>query len=913
MMNQIRFLALVAGVLSLLVATVARADEGEMEGVGAEVLREEGVQGVRSTVQGETEPTASSREPNAVNREPHTVNREPDGRYPVPETQDPSTHPPIHPTLREAATASTTHLPATTVAEWVAQMEAAQVRVTGVRVETSEAGLQVVLETAEGQLATPATQTIGNALIADIPNAVLALPEGDAFEQFGPAAGIALVSVTNLPDGSVRVSITGTDAPPEAQVRTEAGNLVFGVVPGIAQVGDADEAIQIVVTGEQDTVYRVDRATTATRTDTPIRDVPQSIQVIPRQVLEDQRPNSLTDALRNVSGISSGSSSLQNFEPTIIRSFNAERSIFTNGFRNVVGGFQLSFETANVEQIEVLKGPASVLYGQAEPGGIINLVTKLPLAEPFYSIEGTIGNFNFYSPSIDISGPLNQDRSIGYRLNALYQNSGTFIDFVDIERLFIAPVLSFQLGENTNLIVEGSYQRRSQPFINGLPAIGTVFPNPLGEVDRSRYTGDPNIDAFDQNLTTIGYRLEHEFSDSWSVRNAFRAELGNIDGRTVFQTGLEADNRTVTRAASFTTGNRQGYSLLTDVIGKAQTGSINHDLLFGLELRRFNNSFEQFFGPAPSIDLFEPVYGLPPLDIPPSSGGDASDSFVGVYAQDLISISDNLKFLLGGRFDWVEQRFERTFPEERAGTTVQGDTAFSPRAGIVYQPIEPVSLYASFSRSFNPRGASGSRNADGTPFEPTIGEQFEVGVKTDFLDGRLSATLAAYQITRQNDVVPDPDRPGFSIQVGERRSRGIELDVIGEILPGWNLIASYAYTDAKITEDTTGLEGNRPNNVPRHSGSLWTTYAIQSGDFQGLGFGAGIFVVGDRPGDLANTFELPSYVRTDAAIFYRRDNWQAQLNFQNLFNVDYFESANNINFVFPGSPFIIRGTVSVNF
>jgi iron complex outermembrane receptor protein len=798
------------------------------------------------------------------------------------------------------------------VKQWLAQTAQPQVQITGVRVTATDAGLAITLETS-APLVAPTTSVVGNALIVDIADAVLALPEGEEFLSTDPIEGIALVSVTGLPNNRVRVAVTGVDAPPTGDLSIESLGLVVAVTPGTETAETDEDAIQVVVTGEQEEGYVVDNATTATRTDTPIRDVPQSITVIPRQVLEDQRPNSLTDALRNVSGISSGNSSLQYFESPIIRGFDATQSFFTNGTRNTVGGFSTTFETANVERIEVLRGPASVLYGQAEPGGIINLVTELPLAEPYYAIEGTIGNFDFYSPSIDFSGPLNADRTIRYRLNALYQNSGTFIDFVDIERFFVAPVLSFQLGENTNLIVEGSYQRRSQTsFIIGLPAVGTVFSNPLGEVDRSRFLGDPDFSALDYETTIAGYRLEHEFSDTWSMRNAFRAEFGNILRDRVIGPGqLEADNQTVTRNAVMTTGDRQGYSLQTDVIGTVQTGSIEHDLLFGVELRRVNSEAEQFFGSAPSIDLFNPEYGLPSFDIPISFAGRAQDSFVGVYAQDLITIADNLKLLVGGRFDWVEQRYEYTSPD--TAPTFQGDTAFSPRAGIVYQPIEPISLYASYSRSFNPEGSFGSFNADGSPFEPTIGEQFEVGVKTDFLDGRLSATLAAYQLTRQNDIVNDPDRPGFSIQVGERRSRGIEFDVLGEILPGWNLIASYAYTDAKITEDTTGFEGNRPNNVPRHSGSLWTTYEIQSGDFQGLGFGAGIFVVGDRPGDLANTFDIPSYVRTDAALFYRRNNWQAQLNFQNLFDVDYFESANSINRVVPGPPFTIRGTVSVRF
>lgn len=234
---------------------------------------------------------------------------------------------------------------------------------------------------------------------------------------------------------------------------------------------------------------------------------------------------------------------------------------------------------------------------------------------------------------------------------------------------------------------------------------------------------------------------------------------------------------------------------------------------------------------------------------------------------------------------------------------------------MVYQPISPVSLYASYSRSFLPAGLF-TVNADGTTFKPTEGEQFEVGVKTEFLDGKLSATVAAYQITKQNVVAPDPTpgRSNFSIQVGEQQSQGIELDIVGQPIPGLNLIASYAYTDAEITKDTRpAFKGNQPNNVPRHGASLWAAYEIQNGGFKGLGLGAGLFFTGDRKGDLANTFTLPSYVRTDATIFYRRENWRVGLNFKNLFDVDYFESARDRNAVFYGEPFTILGTFSVNF
>jgi iron complex outermembrane recepter protein len=871
MLNRWQYLMFGFAVLSVLVATSARA---EIDGEDVEELSSRG-----NSIPSPLFPGATLHEP------PIT---------------------PLPPLLL-----SNLEQPATTVEEWIAQIEQSAVQITGVRVNATETGLEITLETDE-PLEAPATSVVGNALIADISNAVLALPEGEEFQQSNPTEGIALLNITSLPNNRVRVAITGSDALPIAEVRAEAQGLVLSVTPGSEVDAAQDDAIQVVVTGEQEEGYVVDNATTATRTNTPIRDVPQSITVIPQQVIGDQQVTQISDALRNVSGVSSRFSSLRpDGDAAIIRGFESFGYFFTDGIRNLGGGGAFQQELANVERIEVLRGPASVLYGQGEPGGLINLVTELPTSEPFYEVEGTIGNYDFYRPSIDLSGPLNDEGTIGYRLNAQYQNSGTFVDFVDVERIFVAPVLSVELGRDTALVLEGSYLRDARNIYPGLPAVGTVLENPLGEVPRSRYLGEPDFGDVVYENFNIGYRLEHEFNENLTIRNALRVEIADVLERDLLGLGaLEDDNRTVNRNASTTSGGTTTYSLVTDVVGRANTGAVEHELLFGVDLRRQDESFDLFFG-SDTIDLFDPDYGNREFGLERGYDAIQRRSYVGIYAQDLISILDNLKLLLGARYDLANQEYIGRLEGE--STLFQQDTQLSPRVGIVYQPIPPVSLYASWSRSFFPLGDFGDRNADGTPFEPTTGEQFEVGVKTEFLDGRLAATLALYDITRQNVLTDDPDRPDFRIQVGEQRSQGVELDVAGEILPGWNLIASYAYTDAEITEDNSGNEGNRPNNVPQHSGSFWTTYEIQSGDLQGLGLGAGIFVVGDRSGDLANTFDLPSYVRTDAALFYRRDNWQAQLNFKNLFDVDYFENAISRNSVSPAAPFTILGTVSVRF
>ncbi|QYO64541.1 TonB-dependent siderophore receptor [Leptolyngbya sp. 7M] len=412
--------------------------------------------------------------------------------------------------------------------------------------------------------------------------------------------------------------------------------------------------------------------------------------------IDDQQVTQISDALRNVSGLSSQESSLSpSGDTAIIRGFQSFNYFFTNGIRNLGAGGAFQQELANVERIEVLRGPASVLYGQGEPGGLINLVTELPTDEPFYEVEGTIGNYDFYRPSIDLSGPLNADGTIGYRLNAQYQNSGTFVDFVDVERIFVAPVLSFRLGRDTSLILEGSYLRDSRLNYPGLPAVGTVLENPLGEVPRSRYLGEPDFGDIVYESFNLGYRLEHQLSETWKVRNAFRVEIADVLERELLGLGLlQPDNRTVNRDASTTTGGTTTYSLVTDVVGTVNTGSVEHELLFGVDLRRQDESFELFFG-GDTIDLFDPDYGN--RDFGLERGYDATQrrSYVGVYAQDLISIFDNLKLLLGARYDLANQEYIGRLEGE--STLFQQDTQLSPRVGIVYQPIPPVSLYASWT------------------------------------------------------------------------------------------------------------------------------------------------------------------------------------------------------------------------
>ncbi|MEM9905684.1 MAG: TonB-dependent siderophore receptor [Cyanobacteria bacterium P01_D01_bin.44] len=814
--------------------------------------------------------------------------------------------------------------PATTVTEWIAQIEASQLQIIDVRLEATESGLQVTLETAGGELATSNTTVSGNALITEIPNAVLALPEGDEFQQFEPAEGIALVQVTEVSGEQVQVVITGTDAAPTAQVSTAATGLTLTLTPGVAQTGTADDPLRLVVTGEERSRYFESTATTGTRTDTPLRDIPQSIQVIPQEVLEDQQVTALDDALRNVSGVTPSRSGNDGTGLRLnVRGFE-DASVLRDGFRLTFGGAGAisSQDLSNIEQIEVLKGPAAILFGVTEPGGVVNLVTEQPLSEPFYEIAFRGGNRELINPTIDISGPLTEDARLLYRLNASYSTEDYFRDFdTDVERVFIAPVVSAQIDERTDLSIYLEYLDEERPADFGLVAIG----DEVADIPFDRALGEPG-DFSDNETTRVGYALEHRLSDSLTLRNAFsyyKIDFESLNTSSFAFLAFDEATGDLLRATAFLGDDDpplENFDLQTNLVAEFNTGDIGHTLLAGVDLFRQNDGAllrGDLFAPVP-LNIFDPIYGnVPdqdPSDLPIISDTESQIDALGVYLQDQVDLSDNLKLLLGIRYDTFEQE-NTTNPSLFAPTASESslsEDAFSPRVGLVYQPVEAVSLFASYSRSFAPNTAT---TIDGDILKPERGEQFEVGAKAELLDGRFAASLAYFNLTLENVATPDPDFPNFSIATGEQRSQGVELDLIGEILPGWNLVANYAYTDAEITEDNSGLEGSTLFNVPEHNFNLWTTYDIQNGPLEGLGFGLGFNYVDERFGDNANSFTVDDYFLTNAAISYRRDNWQAGLNFRNLFDVEYIESTGNSrnSRIDPGEGFTIIGSVSVEF
>ncbi|MEH2071678.1 MAG: TonB-dependent siderophore receptor [Nostoc sp.] len=801
------------------------------------------------------------------------------------------------------------------------------VPITGVKANPTDKGVEVILETPVGTQLQVTNRSTGNNFIVDVSGGQLRLPSGEAFtfRSEKPLAGITQIIVTNIDANTVRVTVVGEKALPIVELYDDDAGLVFAVVSTATatsppqppqtpqanqplnqtqptQPSTSDEPIELVVTGEQDG-YNATDASIGTKTDTPLRDVPQSIQVVPQQVIKDQQLYRLGDVLKNVPGVvQSGSSPRSVFESYLIRGFNSSE-ILKDGLldRSLANG---GYESVTVDRIEVLKGPASVLFGQGSLGGIVNIVTKQPLREPYYFLEGSAGSFNSYRGAIDLSGPVNADKTVLYRLGVAARTTESFIDFYQHQFYNVSPSLTWQINDRAKLTLAAQYYEDKGPFDYGLPADGTVFPNPNGKIPRNRFRGEPSVDDSDTRIYRIGYNFEYRFSDNWQVRSALQTSFLRLDREAVFGS-LAANKRTFTRSYGEQNFNDHIYNFDTYVVGKFATGSIQHQLVTGLNLSRQDTFATNFNRAIAPLDLFNPQYGSRPTGpaFSPLNYRIRNDA-LGIYLQDQITLADNLKILLGGRFDIASNDYRRL-------DTVLGgfrqDEAFSPRVGIVYQPIRPISLYASYGKSFLQASTTARAQA-----EPERGTQYEVGVKAD-LSSRLAATLAFYDLTRTNLPTPDPNNPLLSILVGEQRSRGIEFDISGEILPGWNVIAGYAYTDAEVTKDNTPIVGNQINNIPKNSFNLWTTYEIQSGALQGFGAGLGFYFVGDRQGDLNNTFQIPSYFRTDAALFYKRGQLRAGLNFKNLFDIDYFDSAAFRDRVFYGDPFTVQGTISWEF
>jgi len=668
------------------------------------------------------------------------------------------------------------------------------------------------------------------------------------------------------------------------------------------------------VTGEPDQGYVVKETTTATKTDTELRDIPQSITVIPKEQVRDQAAQSLGEALRYVPGVGFAQGE-GNRETPIFRGFSTTADFFVDGVRDDVQYYR---DLYNIERVEVFRGPNAMIFGRGASGGLINRVTKTPKWTPAYGAELTLGSNSNRRATFDVNQPINSD--VSFRVSGLYEDSESYRNGVWLERSGINPTLAWRIGPKTLLTLGYEYFKDDRIADRG---ISSYQGRPV-QTARSTFFGNAEGSPTGTELNAVTALFEHTFDNGVLLRNRTRWADQDKFYQNVFPGAVNAAGTQVSISAYNNATDRENLFNQTDVIFSFDTGGIQHKLLLGAELgRQDTNNFRQtgFFpggGTSVTVPLSNPVtldpitYGQAPNDAD-NSGKATTRAF---YVQDQLTLSPQWQLIAGLRYD----NFEVDFRNNRNGAVVTSDDGLvSPRVGLIYRPVAPLSLYANYSVAYQPRSGEqlASLNLDNAALKPEKFESYEVGAKWDVARNTV-ATAALYRLDRTNASVLDPADPTRSILSDGQRSEGLELSLAGNLTSAWTAVGGYAYTDAQLVGDTSATlrAGAKIGQVPRHTFSLWNRY-----DFT-PSFGAGIGLI-HRAKSLASTellltpnanVTLPAYTRVDAALFFRvTKNLQAQLNVENLFDEKYYQYAHSNTNITPGSPRAFRVGLQASF
>jgi catecholate siderophore receptor len=699
--------------------------------------------------------------------------------------------------------------------------------------------------------------------------------------HFKKSAVTAMLTLATISSGTV---------PSLANATGESSDegLATGMADGAPRSGE------IVVTGRS-TDYVVPEVS-AIRIDAEPRDIPQTVDVVSEQVLRDQRALSLGAALRNVAGIGFATGDGQRDQFTI-RGFDAQGDMFVDGVRDDSLYFR---DLSNVERIEVIKGPASVLYGRGSSGGLINRVTKKPGTDGG-EIALTYGSWDNRRAEMDI-GQVLEGAKVAFRVTGAIERSDSYRDQQFIDRDAIAPSMSIALGDHTTLLVQADYLRDRRIADNGIPS----FQGLPVDVPQSAYYGAANAreaDFAQAEVWSTTATLEHRFNDVFSLRNVARYYDYTLDRQDTFVASADPRAQTATLSHGNTDRQEDGWFNQFELTADFSIGALEHTLLAGVEVSHQNKYERRINTGAGTVDLFDPVLPVIERDIAGTPRVLRRNYYdvVGLYVQDLVSLGEHWKLLAGLRFDRFRQKSRQL---DSRNTLSRTDNDFSPRAGLVWQPNEAQSYYVSWSRSFQPSAETYGLAATSADIAPETTENLEAGAKYNLFDGRLETTVSIFNLRRSNIKAVDPVTLQ-TVPVGVQRTRGIELSGRMNLFDGWSAVASYAYMDAEIVKSPAvsggiPLEGKRPALAPKKSGNLWVTRNFG----ERFTLGGGISYIGDRMADPANTVRLPGYVTADAMASLKLDRLELQVNVNNIFDRDYIVSAHGTspNLLMPGAP-----------
>ena len=670
-----------------------------------------------------------------------------------------------------------------------------------------------------------------------------------------------------------------------------------------AKDSQALPAISVTTDREQTRTGTADRyvpvtAVTATKTDTPLIETPQSISVVTRDQMNAQGATSVAEALRYTAGVlpELRGGSTDGAPYLFSRGFYLEQ--FLDGTRmpsDSTSGYAIpNFDPYGLERIDVLHGPASVLFGQANPGGVANLVSKRPTTTPIHEVFVTTGSHNRAEFGFDLGAALTNDGKLSYRLTGLGLSANTQVEGAKQKRVFIAPAITWKPDDNTSLTVMAKYQRDPDVgYYNYVPAIGSVLDNPNGKLSSHTNVGDPDYDHHTRTQYSIGYEFEHRFDPVWTVRQNLRYTVVSDDLANVFPypNGYASTADTTINRYAFTNDETAKYFTIDNQAqAKFATGPFSHTVLFGFDFQRV--LFKQTVGSnfvEPTLNLFNPVY-LPITGTTATSNDMVRMKQFGAYAQDQIAYG-KWRFLVGVREDWASADDNNPL---QGYDISQSERAFTWRTGLVYLFDNGFAPYVSYAKSFNPQ--IGVTYASG-PLKPTTADQYEIGVKYQPRGYNSFITASLFDLTERNVSSGDPVNSGYSVQIGQVRARGLELEGHASLSDNLDLVATYTYlndvttqsnlTGTTLNGSTVSLQGLQPWGIPRHVASAWADYTLHSGNLRGFGFGAGIRYVGASY-DQTNTVHVGSRTLVDAAVHYDTGkHWLFSLNGKNLFNRQY--------------------------
>ncbi|HEY0185059.1 MAG TPA: TonB-dependent siderophore receptor [Rhodopila sp.] len=753
----------------------------------------------------------------------------------------------------------------------------------------------------------------------DIPSQSVA----DALIQFGRQAGLQASTDVGLVAGQRSAPVKGRMTWEQALATLLAGTgltyrlngTMVSVEKPSAVSGSAIHLAPVMVAGQrsagdaQDPYgpgvgYVATRSTAATKTDTPVIETPHSIAIVTRQQMDDQQPANVGQALRYEPGMTTDATGVDPKGADQVLSRGFLTTEYLDGLVLPSGFFaQPTYDPYMLERIEVLKGATDAVYGPSGPGGAEMLISKRPTETPLHEVFLQGGSYGRIESGFDLSGPLDADKHWLYRLTGVGFDSGTQVDHTNLSRVSIAPALTWRPDDATTLTIFGNYRHDPNAgFWNKRPAVGTLLPNPNGpQIPDNLFTGDLGFNSLTSTQASIGWAFEHRFDDIWTIRQNFRYQYLGWHFDSVQDDELVGSNLIRDKFQDINSSN--SITLDNQAEARFDTGPLHHTALAGLEYQHvFLAERDTDTGDGggnedvPDLNILAPDYHQV---IPAYSPGDTylrthqATNDVGVYARDQIAI-DQWRVSLGLRQDWSSASTTNFVAGGAQQNQSSGSTTWN--AGILYLFPNGIAPYFSYSTSFIPTIGV---NAYGAPFQPTTGQQYEAGVKYQPTFMNALFTASVFDLTEQNVLTPDPVDPNNSVQTGEVRSRGIELQAKANVTRNLEVTASYTYLDAHTTKANDGTVGFQPFGVPRHAASAWANYKFDDPVFAGLSVGGGIRYTGDTR-DQSNTLHVPAYTLFDAAFRYNvgerippLKGMQMDVNVTNLFDKKYIQQCVN--------------------